>query len=220
MSRGSLGLRRILVAGLLFTGPLVVTTYFLWIVFAGVDGILQPLFMRVLHFRVPGLGFLALFVLVLVTGLFASHFLGQRVVRGLSARLEKLPLWSPVYRAVRDISEVLLSERSRSFRRVAALEFPRPGIWALVFVTSEGPSVLNGDADLVHVFLPTTPNPTTGFFLIVPRDALRTLDMTVEHAVKLLLSGGAAGAERPSAEAIAGNPAWPVHAPPAGPNPA
>lgn len=199
MRAGSLSLRRVLAAGLLFTGPLVVTTYVLWIVFTGVDGILQPLFMRVLHFRVPGLGFLALFVLVLLTGLFASHFLGQRVVRGLSARLEKLPLWSPVYRAVRDISEVLLSERSQSFRRVAAVEFPRAGSWALVFVTSEGPSPLDGGTDLVNVFLPTAPNPTTGFFLMVPRDTLRPVDMSVEHAVKLLLSGGAAGAERATA---------------------
>ena len=195
-----LGLRRILVAGLLSTGPLVVTAYVLWIVFSYVDGILQPLFMRVLHFRVPGLGFLALLALVLLTGLFASHFLGQRIVRGLAARLERLPLWRPVYRAVRDISEVLLSERSQSFRQVAALEFPRPGIWALVFVTAEGASPmegLRGADNLVNVFLPTTPNPTTGFFLMVPRDQLVFLDIAIEQAVKLLLSGGAAIVERP-----------------------
>jgi uncharacterized membrane protein len=203
---GGPSLRRILAAGLLVTGPLVVTSYVLWIVFAGVDGILQPLFMRVLHFRVPGLGLLALFVLVLLTGLFASHFLGQRIVRGVSARLERLPLWSPIYRAVRDISEVLLSERSQSFRRVAALEFPRPGLWALVFVTSEGPSPLDGGTELVNVFLPTTPNPTTGFFLMVPRDALRPVDMSIENAVKLLLSGGAAVVERAATAAPAGSP--------------
>ncbi len=202
MTQGSrgLGLRRILAAGLLATGPLVVTAYVLWIVFSYVDGILQPLFMRVLHFHIPGLGFLALLVLVLLTGLFASHFLGARIVRGLATWLERLPLWRPVYRAVRDISEVLLSERSQSFRQVAALEFPRPGIWALVFVTSEGPSPMDGTrgaANLVNVFLPTTPNPTTGFFLMVPREQLVLLDIGIEQAVKLILSGGAASRERP-----------------------
>lgn len=194
MGTGGLRLRRILVAGILATGPLVVTAYVLWIVFSWVDGLLQPLFLRLLHFHVPGLGFLALLALVLGMGLFASHFVGERIVRAVSARLERLPLWSPIYRAVKDIGEVLLGDRSRSFHRVAAIEYPRPGCYALVFVTSEESSPV--DAPLqrkyVNVFLPSTPNPTTGFYLMVPTDQLVPLDLTIEQAVKLILSGGAA----------------------------
>lgn len=207
MGSGNIRFRRLFVAGLLATGPLAITAYVLWVVFAWLDGILQPLFMRLLHFRIPGLGFLALLVLVLLTGLFASHFVGERIVRGLSRRLERLPLWSPVYRAVRDVSEVLLSERSASFRRVAAIEYPRPGLYVLVFVTSEGPSPLDEKLGqpMVNVFLPSTPNPTTGFFVMVPREQLLYLDLPVEQAVKLILSGGAtftprSGAPRPLAE--------------------
>jgi uncharacterized membrane protein len=193
-SSGGLRLRRVLVAGLLATGPLVVTAYVLWIVFSWVDGLLQPLFMRMLHFHVPGLGFLALLALVLLTGLFASHFVGGRIVRALSARLERLPLWSPIYRAVKDIGEVLLGDRSRSFHRVAAIEFPRPGCYALVFVTSEDGSPVDATLQRPHinVFLPSTPNPTTGFYLMVPPEQLVPLDLTIEQAVKLILSGGAA----------------------------
>ena len=198
MGSGNIRFRRLLVAGLLATGPLAVTAYVLWIVFAWLDGILQPLFMRFLHFRIPGLGFVALLALVLLTGLFASHFVGERIVRRLSNRLERLPLWSPVYRAVRDVSEVLLSERSASFRRVAAIEYPRRGLYVLVFVTSEGPSPLDEKVGepMVNVFLPSTPNPTTGFFVMVPREQLMYLDLTVEQAVKLILSGGSTFAGR------------------------
>ena len=194
MGAGGLRLRRVLVTGLLATGPLVVTAYVLWIVFSWVDGILQPLFMRVLGFHVPGLGFLALLALVLINGLFASHFVGQRIARFVSARLERLPLWSPIYRAVKDISDVLLGDRARAFHRVAALEYPRPGIYALVFVTSEESSPMNSTLQrkLVSVFLPSTPNPTTGFYLMVPPEQLLPLDLTIEQAVKLILSGGAA----------------------------
>jgi uncharacterized membrane protein len=193
MGSGGIRIRRLLVTGLLATGPLAVTAYMLWVVLAWLDGILQPLFMRFLHVHIPGLGFVALLVLVLLTGLFASHFVGERIVRGMSARLERLPLWSPVYRAVREVSEVLLSERSASFRRVAALEYPRTGLYVLVFVTSDGPSPLDAKLGrpMVNVFLPSTPNPTTGFFIMVPREQLLYLDLTVEQAVKLILSGGA-----------------------------
>ncbi len=193
MGAGGLRLRRVLVAGLLATGPLVVTAYVFWIVFSWFDGLLQPLFMRVLHFHIPGLGFLALLLLVLVTGLFASHFIGQRIVRAVSARLERLPLWSPIYRAIKDIGEVLLGDHARSFHRVAAIEFPRPGCYALVFVTSEAYTPIDSalQRPYVNVFLPTTPNPTTGYFLMVSPQELVALDITIEQAVKLILSGGA-----------------------------
>src|SRR5262249_34862857 len=150
---------RVFLTGLLVTLPALVTAYVLLEMFYYIDGILQPIFTRIFHFHIPGLGFFALLVLVLLMGLFASHFLGARIVRTITSRLERVPLWCPVRRAVRELSEVFFSDHSRSCRRVALIPCPRPGSYALVFVTSEGPPP--GDAaigqDLVGVFLPTTP---------------------------------------------------------------
>lgn len=186
--------KRVFVTGLLVTLPAVLTAYVLWIVFSYLDGLLQPLITRFLPFRIPGVGFVALITLIVLVGLFASHFIGQRVVRGITSRLERIPFWSPVYRAVRDISEVLLSDRSSSFRRVGLIEWPRPGVYAMVFVTSEGASPADEKVGrpLVSVLLPTTPNPTSGFYMMVPREQLIYLDLTVEQALKVIISGGAA----------------------------
>jgi uncharacterized membrane protein len=194
MRTGNLGFRRVFLTGLLVTLPTLVTAYVLLEMFYYIDGILQPIFTRIFHFHIPGLGFFALLMLILLMGLFASHFLGARILRAITSRLERVPLWSPVYRAVRELSEVFFSDHSRSFRRVALIPFPRPGNYALVFVTSEGPTP--GDAaigqDLVGVFLPTTPNPTSGFYLMVPRHELIHVDLSIEQALKLIISGGAA----------------------------
>ena len=189
-----MNVKRIFVAGLLVTLPAVVTAYVLWVVFAYLDGLLQPIIDRVLPFRIPGVGFVALITLILMVGLFASHFIGQRIVRGVTSRLERIPFWSPVYRAVREISEVLLSDRSRSFRRVGLIEWPRIGVYAMVFVTSEEgtPADEKTGRDLVSVLLPTTPNPTSGFYMMVPREQLIYLDLNVEQALKVIISGGAA----------------------------
>lgn len=190
----NLGFKRVFVSGLLVTLPAVLTAYVLWVVFAYLDGLLQPIITRFLPFRIPGVGFVALITLILMVGLFASHFIGQRIVRGVTQRLERIPFWSPVYRAVRDISEVLLSDRSNSFRRVGLIEWPRPGIYAMVFVTSEDSSPADEKVGraLVSVLLPTTPNPTSGFYMMVPREQLIYLDLTVEQALKVIISGGAA----------------------------
>jgi uncharacterized membrane protein len=189
-----LSFKRVFVAGLLVTLPAVLTAYVLWVVFAYLDGLLQPLLDRVLPFPIPGVGFLALITLILMVGLFASHFIGERIVGGVTRRLERIPLWSPVYRALRDISEVLLSDRSKSFRRVGLIEWPRPGIYAMVFVTSEDASPADEKVgrELVSVLLPTTPNPTSGFYMMVPREQLVYLDLSVEQALKVIISGGAA----------------------------
>ncbi len=194
MKRWSFGPRRIFLAGLLVTLPAAVSTYVLLKVFLWFDSILDPLVRRALHVRIPGLGLLALVSLVFLTGLFASNLLGARIVRAVSERLERIPLFSPMYRALRDISEVFLGEKAQAFRRVGIIEWPRPGLWSIVFLTSESPGA--ADAHLtgehVTVFVPTVPNPTTGFIHLVRREELTFIDMSVEEAFKVLLSAGAA----------------------------
>jgi uncharacterized membrane protein len=188
------GLRSVFVTGLLVTLPAVVTAYVLWAAFNYLDGILQPALTRGLGFRIPGVGFVALVLLILLIGGFASNFLGERIVRAVTSRLDRIPLWSPVYRAVRDISTVLLKDRSTSFRQVALMQWPRKGVYAMVFVTSEEgtPSDAAVGRQMISVLLPTTPNPTSGFYMMVPRSELIYLDLSVEQALKVIISGGAA----------------------------
>jgi uncharacterized membrane protein len=176
-----------------------VAIYILWIAFTYFDGLLEPLLKRYLHVHIPGLGLLVLSTLVLLVGLFTSNFLGARLVGFLLAPLERIPLFSPVYRALRDISQVFLGDQASAFRRVALLEWPRPGIYALVFVMAEssGAAEVSVGRALVTVFLPHTPNPTTGFVLLVPPDTVIPVDMTVEQALKVVLSAGAVHAMRP-----------------------
>lgn len=197
--------RRIFVAGLLVTLPGVVAAYVLYIAFTYLDGIFEPLVQRALHRSVPGVGLVALVTLVFLVGLIASNLFGARLLRGVAGGLERIPLFSPVYKAMRDISQVFLGDKASAFRQVALLEWPRPGAWAIVFVMAErtrfAEDKLGGE--LVTVFLPTTPNPTTGFVQLVPRSALTPLDISVEQALKLFLSGGAAAAQWPAAAAAA-----------------
>jgi uncharacterized membrane protein len=204
MKRLRFSLRRIFITGLLVTLPCVVAAYVLWIAFTYFDGILDPLLMRYLHLHVPGLGLLVLATLVLLVGLFTSNFLGARLVGLLLTPLERIPLFSTVYRAVRDISQVFLGHQASAFRRVALLEWPRPGIYALVFVMAEssGAAEVSVGRSLVTVFLPHTPNPTSGFVLLVPPEAVIPVDMTVEQALKVVLSAGAVHAMRPDRAAF------------------
>jgi len=188
------GLRSIFVTGLVVALPTVITAYVLWVAFNYLDGILQPVLTRGLGFRIPGVGLMALVALIFLVGGFASNFLGERILRGATSRLDRIPLWSPVYRAVRDISEVLLKDRSTSFRQVALMQWPRKGVYAMVFITSEEgtPSDAAVVRHMISVLLPTTPNPTSGFYMMVPRSELIYLDLSVEQALKVIISGGAA----------------------------
>src|SRR5262249_11587256 len=189
--------KRTFVTGLLVTLPGLVAAYVLWIAFSHLDGILEPVLLRTLHRHLPGVGLFALVSLVFVVGLVASNILGARLLRAISSWLEHIPVFSPLYRAMRDISQVFLGDKASAFRQVGLIEWPRPGMYALVLVMAESTGFATRalGRDMVTVFLPTTPNPTTGFVQLVARDAVIPLDMPVEQALKLLISGGAAAGQ-------------------------
>jgi uncharacterized membrane protein len=189
--------KRIFVTGLLVTLPGLVAAYVLWLAFSHLDGILEPILLRTLHRHLPGVGLVALVSLVFVVGLVASNILGARLLRAISSWLEHIPVFSPLYRAMRDISQVFLGDKASAFRQVGLIEWPRGGMYALVFVMAESSAFATRalGRDMVTVFLPSTPNPTTGFVQLVPRDAVIPVDMSVEQALKLLISGGAAAAQ-------------------------
>jgi uncharacterized membrane protein len=191
--RWSFAPRRIFVAGLLVALPSVLAGYLLWLGFAYFDGILEPLVQHTFHRRLPGVGFVALGTFIFLVGLFASNLLGARIVSFVSRSLERIPVYSPVYRAMRDISQVFLGDKAAAFRRVVLIEWPRPGMWAIAFVMAEsgGAAEAAVGGSLVTVFVPSTPNPTTGFMQLVAREGVISVDMSVEQALKLLISGGA-----------------------------
>lgn len=186
-------LRRYFLTGLVVLAPTVITIYLVWWGFARIDGLLEPLQRRYPIIDIPGLGFIIVLLLIIVTGLLASNLIGRRVI-GLGERImHRLPLIRRIYGAIKEVSEVLLAEKATAFQRVVLIRYPHRDAFALAFVTSDGAGYFNEKigADLVSVFIPTTPNPTSGFFLMLPKNDVTDLDISVETAMKIVISGGA-----------------------------
>ncbi len=147
---------------------------------------------RWLGFDIPGLGAALVALLVLVTGAVAANILGQKVVGVGESVLARIPLVRSIYTGVKQLLESLVASNGNSFRKVVLVEYPKAGSWTVAFMTGEGPkeaAILTGE-DLVNVFVPTTPNPTSGFFLMVPRKDAVELAMSVDEALRMILSMG------------------------------
>jgi len=184
-------LRRTFVTGLVVTVPVVATFLALRFLFRSLDGLLGPTVTRLVGREVPGLGLLLTLAIVMVAGASARSFLGRRLV-GLGERLiDQVPIARSVYRASREIVETATLSRRQVFREVVMIEYPRPGLYSYGFVTAYATREADGEAERVaHVFIPGPPLPTTGVLVAVPESQLRLLDLSVEDALKLILSGG------------------------------
>lgn len=199
-------LRRYLIAGILVWLPLIVTVWFVRLMVNLVDrtllvlpDALQP--EALLGFPIPGLGFVLAAATLLVTGMLVTNLLGRRLVKFWEDLLGRIPVVRAIYSASKQLSETLFSGAGKSFRKVCLVQYPRPGMWVLAFVTGAGTEESNRRTgrSLVNIFVPTTPNPTSGFFLMVPREDVIDLDMPVEVGLRLILSGGAVGDSLPKA---------------------
>lgn len=200
-------LRGYLVAGLLVWVPVGVTLLIIDFLVALADQSLlilphgwQP--EQVLGFRIPGLGFLLVLATVLVTGITVTNLFGQHLV-GLGERLlARIPVVRSIYSGVKQVTESMFSGSGKSFRKVLLVRYPHAHSWSLAFQTGEGTQEMRDKTGrtLVSVFIPTTPNPTSGFFLLLPRDEVIELDLTVDQGLKMLLSVGvvAPGADKPA----------------------
>ncbi len=190
-------LRRYLVAGLLIWVPLGVTLLIIKFLVDLMDQtlLLLPAVARpenVFGFRIPGLGIVLTAVVVIGTGMVVTNLFGQQLF-GLGERLlQRIPLVRSIYASVKQLTESLFSGSGKSFRRVVLLEYPRKGIWSLAFLTGTAtPEVKTKTGqDMVHIFIPTTPNPTSGFMLLVPRQDLIELDISVDDGLKMIISVG------------------------------
>jgi uncharacterized membrane protein len=185
-------LRRYLLAGLAAILPTAITAYILWFLFTKLDSILGSYLRDKTGLSFPGIGLAAIVVILLATGAMASNLIGKRLMRFMQKGLESIPLFNRVYVAVRQISETLLSERSNVFRQVALVEYPRRGTYSICFLTSENSGEIAAKLArrTVNVFVPTSPNPTSGFMLVVPAEDLIPLDMSVEDGMKMVISAG------------------------------
>jgi uncharacterized membrane protein len=186
-------LRRRFLAGVLILAPTVVTGWIFWKVFSSVDNILAPLQARYPIIDWPGVGFVVVLILILLTGIFAGNFIGSRVISQGERVVYNLPLIRRVYTAVKEISEVFFSDRTTVFREVVLIRYPHKDSFAMAFVTREGTGFFNNltGKTLLNVFVPTTPNPTSGFLLLVPEKDVIRVPIKVEEGLKMVISGGA-----------------------------
>lgn len=186
-------LRKYLVTGMVVTLPLVVTVYILVFLFNTIDGILRHFLVLLFRRPVPGAGFVAIFFLVLIVGVVSTNVFGKKIIAHGERFVTKIPLVKNVYISVKQIIDAFSGQGKHAFQRVVMVEHPRPGMHAIGFVTSEAPGEVKDrlGRDCFSVFLPTTPNPASGFLRILPRKDITFLDMSVEEGLKLIISCGA-----------------------------
>ena len=183
-------LKRTFGAGLLFLVPVVVTAWVLALIFNAVDSILGPGLSRVTGVRVPGLGLIATLLIVYMIGLFASNVIGKRLIGLWDTMVTRVPLVRGVYRVTKEVSEAFGRRDKRPFRQVVTLEFPRKGLWTLGFLTAEVPAGARLEEESVFVFIPTTPNPTSGWLVLVPKNEVRPTPYTVDEGMRIIVSAG------------------------------
>lgn len=198
-------MKRYLIAGLIVWVPLVITIWVLHLLVSTLDQtlLLVPESLRPEHligFAIPGLGVLLAALIVLATGIVAANFAGQRLIQFSESILGRIPFVKSIYSSVKQVSDTLLSDSGNAFRKALLVEFPHDGAWTIAFLTGTPPPSVAAhlSGEHVSVYVPTTPNPTSGYFIIVPKSRVRELDMTIEEALKYVVSMGVV-APRPTA---------------------
>lgn len=199
-------LRAYFLTGVIVTAPITITIFLLWKFVTFLDGQVGRLIPTpynpetYLPFGLPGLGLLVMLAFLTLIGMVTAGFAGRTMVRLGERALSRMPVVRSVYGALKQIFETVFAQSSRSFREVVLIEYPRRGIGAIGFVTGAtlGEVQDRTEEDMVNVFLPTTPNPTSGFLLFVPRKDLVHLDMSIEEGIKMVISGGIVTPPSPS----------------------
>jgi uncharacterized membrane protein len=194
--RGQL-IKRYFITGLLIWVPLVITVWVLSIIVNTLDQSLQ-LLPEVLHprnlvgFSIPGVGAILTLAMILLTGLLAANFIGQKLVGWWDKLLSRIPVVNSVYKAVKQVSDTLFAPNGNAFRKAVLVQYPRQDAWTIAFLTgAPGGDIRNHlEGDYISIYVPTTPNPTSGFFLMMPRRDVVELDMTVDEALKYIISMG------------------------------
>ena len=191
-------LKTYFITGLVVASPVGITIYLALAFINLIDRNVKPLIPAAynpetyLPFPLPGIGLVFLFLMLTVLGFFAANFLGRTLIRIGEKILNHMPVVRSVYNTLKQIFETVISENKGSFQEVVLIEYPRKGLWAIAFISGENKGEIQRKMadDVVNVFLPTTPNPTSGFLLFVPRKDIIRLDMTPDEGAKYVISAG------------------------------
>lgn len=190
-------MKKYFITGLLIWVPLAMTVWVLSLIVRTMDQslLLLPNAIRpetLLGFYIPGIGAILTLLVVFLTGLITANIIGQRLVRFWESALARIPVVKSVYYSIKQVSDTLFSSSGEAFRKALLVQYPRPGSWTIAFMTGQpGGDVLQHlKGDFVSVYVPTTPNPTSGFFLMMPREDVIELSMSVDDALKYIISMG------------------------------
>ena len=191
-------LKTYLFTGILVTAPVTITFYMAYELFIWIDKLSRSLFPQQMNGHeiiayIPGIGVAALIAGLIIIGMFTTGFIGKFFVRLGDFIVSKMPLISSIYSLLKQLFETILSQKSQSFKQAVLLEYPRKGIWIIGFLAGTATSEVEQrvpNKELLSIFIPTTPNPTSGFLILVPKEDVQTLDMSVEDALKYIVSCG------------------------------
>lgn len=181
-------LRRYFLAGILIIVPLAATLLIMKWLFDAIDGILEPAVEAIFGRPIAGIGFGGIILLIFLAGLFASNVIGKKVIQRGESLLEDVPMIREIYVTLKQILQSVILPHKGGFREVVLVEFPRPGMKTIGFVTNRIKD-MEGNK-LVNVYIPTTPNPTSGYLEIIPEEDVVKIDMSIDDALKMVLSGG------------------------------
>ncbi len=191
------GLRTYFLTGLVIVAPAVLTITILWWFVNWIDSFVTPFIPRAyrpdlfLPYRIPGFGLVVGLIFITLIGFLTRNYVGTRLVALGEGLVARMPVVRSLYNGLKQIFETVVSRRAKVFRTVGIIEFPREGLWSLVFVAGDASEAIRREVDdAVAVYVPTTPNPTSGFLIYVKRSELRIIDMSLEDATKLVVSGG------------------------------
>ena len=197
MKRLRTSLKNCFLTGLLVILPISITVYVIWILIRGMDAILKYIPAKYLpetylQIHIPGLGLILVVILVFVVGLLTRNIIGRKIVHLGENIVDRIPLVRVLYTGVKQLLEPLFLQKTNGFKRVALIEYPRRGVHVIGFVTGESKGEVQNKTskNMMNVFVPTTPNPTSGFYILIPEDEVVYLNMSVEDAFKLIISGG------------------------------
>lgn len=184
-------LKRHFFSGVLVVVPIILTYIVIRFLFESVDGILQPFILNLFGYYVPGLGLITTLMLIFLAGFFTTNIIGHRLYRTGDNLLARLPIIRPIYSAAKQLLEAITTPSAKSFKEVALVEYPRRGSFQLCFISNRLTLSIDGSAEsYFSVFVPSTPTPVSGMVVVVPKDDVYTIDMTVEEGIKFLVSGG------------------------------
>ncbi|WP_054870004.1 DUF502 domain-containing protein [Caloranaerobacter sp. TR13] len=186
------GIRNIFITGFLIVLPIAGSLYIMYLFFSFIDNLFNTPLKGLLGIEVPGVGIILTFTIIFVIGIIARNYFGKKILHFTEKIIIKIPLVKTIYISIKQIVDTLFLNKNDAFKKAVLVEYPKEGVYTIGFITSESPKEISQKtkAECVSLFIPTTPNPTSGMFIIVPKDKVTYLDMDVEEAIKLIVSGG------------------------------